>query len=534
MRPREHIFVRRALRFGGPWVLALLLWPRPAPVVAEGTPAKERSFCYRTRRTKHAMGTARHGHVTIDLGQGRIGVFAGFAKSEVEVFDVRRETFQRLPLRRWFANFHGIALGAGKALLVDGRHDCVFDLSVQRFIPTKNTFSGADVRWPPMVALPDGRVFLCGGYDDRFKPIDHCAVFDPETLRFTPVGKLRVPRAMATAHRLADGRILIVGGCGAGAKHVFDTLEIFDLAAGTSELLPTKLGEPRCQHAGVTLPDGRVLLAGGYNPSTRFLRSAEVFDPRTGKATRVEPMGIERHRPRAARLPSGRIAFFGDQNDCRVVEMYCPTQRRFVLADQLLIDAHSSGFTATSLAEGGVLVIGGHVNNAGETLDTAEIFTEIEVAAPPQRRADIQALVGQLGHDEHSVREAATRKLIEMGQGISSEIEPLLQHEDPEIRARARAILEAVKGRRRDPRWCVEVWADNSKQQTLWFDDFSCLRGKDPPHRRVTDIEQAATKHKATHLVVRFPTTATYEQRVKLANLVGWSSIPIIYLGEPL
>lgn len=534
MAPTGRCFVGMAFRVAGPLACAFLLWSHAAAAMAGGASAKDVSLCYRTRRTKHAMSTARHSHVTIDLGQGRIGVFAGSGKGDVEIFDVRTETFRRLPLKRWFANFRGVALGVGKALLADGTHDCVFDLSVQRFVPTENTFSGACVRWPAMVVLPDGRVFLCGGYDSRFKPIDHCAVFDPKALRFTPVGKLRVPRAMATAHRLADGRILIVGGCDASAKHVFDTLEIFSLATGTSELLPTKLHEPRCQHAGVVLSDGRVLLAGGYNPTSRFLRSAEVFDPRTGRATSVEPMGIERHWPRTARLPSGRIAFFGDQNDCRVVEVYCPTQRRFVLADQLLIDPHSSGFTATSLPSGGILVIGGRVNSGGDTLNTAEIFTETEVPRQPQLRVDIPAVVRQLADEEHSVREAATRKLIEMGRDVASQIEPLLQHEDPEVRTRARAILKAVKGRHDAAKWCVELWEDRSKQDTLWFHEYSRPHGNDPRDRWLVDIKQAAAKHKPTHLVVRFPPNTDYEQRVKLANFVGWSRVPVIYLGDAL
>lgn len=480
------------------------------------------------------MAETRHRHVTVALGQGRIGVFAGFGKQHVEVFDVRRETFQRLPCTRSFGDLHGVALGDGRALLVDGASDCVFDLASKRFIATENTFSGSGARWPAMVPLPDGRVFLCSGYDTRFQPTDRCAVFDPKTRRFTPVGRLRVPRAMATANRLPDGRILIAGGCDAHSKHAFDTLEVFDLAKGVSELLPATLHERRYQHIAVTLSDGQVLLAGGQNNPKGPLRSAEAFDPKAGTVTGVGGLGIKRSWPLAARLPSGRVAVFGDQNDVRVVELYCPKERRFLLADQLLIDPRSSGFTVTPLGEGGLLLVGGRINNSGDTLDTAELFTEAQGAPQPRQDMDIEPLVRQLGHDEYSVREAATRKLIEMGPDIASGMQPLLRHDDPEIRIRARTILKAIQGPRDKPRWCVEVRAGKTRRHALWFDDFSCPGAREPEGRRVAAIRQAAAEHKATRLVVRFPRGASHEQRVRLANLVGWSLFPVIYIGDDL
>ena len=531
--PRGRCSARGAVRCGGAWGLAFLLGPLAVVALSEGTPAREASFGYRTRRTKHAMAMKRNRHVTVDLGQGRIGVFAGFGKREVEVFDVRTEAFQLLPCTRGFGDFHGIALGRGKALLVDGSQDCVFDLSARRFIPAANTFTGAFVRWPGMVPLPDGRVFLCGAFDGRFKPVDHCAVFDPKTRRFTPAGRLRVPRAHPTASRIAGGRILIAGGCDANSNHSFDTLEVFDLAAGTSKLLPARLQEPKSYLAGVVLSDGRVLLAGGYN-RTRQLRSAEVYDPKTGALTRVGPLGMGRYSPRTARLPSGRVAFFGGPSNVRVVEVYCPRQRKFVLADQLLIDPRSTGFTATGLEAGGVLLVGGRINDAGDTLDTAEIFTETRPPPPPQPRADIRALVRQLGHDRYGVREAATRKLIKMGPDIAGQIRPLLRHDDPEVCARARVILRAITGGGDAPRWCVEVWGDRTNQQTLWFEDCSCGSQKNARDPRVVDIREAAARHKATRLVVRFPLETSYEQRVRLFNLAGWSAVRIIHLGEGL
>jgi hypothetical protein len=525
-------------------VVLLLLEPVCAVEAADETGSGKAGFVYQSRRTKQPMSQDRHRHVTVNCGQGRIAVFAGYARRDVQVFDVRTETFLLLKCIRGFGDFNGIFLGENRSLLVDGRQDCVFDLTTTEFTPTENTFTGKGVRWPEMVPLPDGRIFLCGGFDDLFKVVDDCAVFDAKARRFTPVGKLCQPRARATATRIANDRILIAGGCDSGDNASLDTLEIFDLSTGKSRVLDAKLKESRSAHGAVALSDGTVLLAGGAHRDLRTaevlggghrdLRTAEVFDPRTGTMTPVGSMGVERFGCQTAVLPSGRVAVFGGRVDIRVVEVYDPTKRVFVVADQLLVDARACGFTATRLEDGRVLLVGGRVNDHGDELATAEIFTETEVSLRADLRSDVDDLVRQLGHAQYAVRETATRKLIEKGPDIAAELRPLLKHDDPEIRVRAGEILKALSGGGNTPKWCVEVWKDTRKLTTLWFNDCSCPKSKEDDDRRVLEVGGTADEQKATHLVVRFPPGISYELKVNLLNMIGWSRVSVIYLGGTL
>src|SRR5439155_12729178 len=85
-------------------------------------------------------------------------------------------------------------------------------------------------------------------------------------------------RSNAAAVTLADGRILLVGGTGAGGGEtaVLSSVELFDPVADVF----TRTGDLHQARQDLTatrLQDGRVLVAGGSD-GRRSLPSAEVFD----------------------------------------------------------------------------------------------------------------------------------------------------------------------------------------------------------------------------------------------------------------
>ena len=66
----------------------------------------------------------------------------------------------------------------------------------------------------------------------------------------------------------------------------------------------------RYHHVAALLPDGRVLVAGGWaltSNSDKSLASAEIYDPATNRWTATGSMATGRARGNIAALPDGRV-----------------------------------------------------------------------------------------------------------------------------------------------------------------------------------------------------------------------------------
>ncbi len=134
---------------------------------------------------------------------------------------------------------------------------------------------------------------------------------------FLQTGSMAVARAGAAAVRLADGRVLVVGGWGSRDDHDgLTSAEIYDPATGS--FTPTgSMREGRVSPSVTLLTDGRVLVAGGYpfhsmtvGPATP-LSSAELYDPATGTFSSTGQMIEGRAGHAAVRIPSGDVLIAG-------------------------------------------------------------------------------------------------------------------------------------------------------------------------------------------------------------------------------
>lgn len=192
----------------------------------------------------------------------------------------------------------------------------------------------------------------------------------PAPLQVTKIGAMSIERAAHQATLLQTGQVLITGGCAQrGCERFHASTELFD--PDTQTFRPaTPMFTPRAGHAAVALPDGRVLVAGGWT-GEEATASAEIYDPVTGEWTAVADMNTTRESLMAVPLPDGRVLISGGL-DPAPAELFDPATATFSAIKQ----TETNHYLATAMADGRVLVTGGQ-NAAGETLRSAATFDPI-------------------------------------------------------------------------------------------------------------------------------------------------------------
>ncbi|MFZ0677130.1 Kelch repeat-containing protein [Candidatus Binatus sp.] len=249
-----------------------------------------------------------------------------------------------------------------------------------------------------------GFVLLAGGQGNGQFALASAELFDPAKNAFAAASSMKDAREDHTATVLPGGKILIVGGVGASGR-ALSSAELYDPTSGTFSAVASKMDTARAEHtatliSGCNCPsDGKILIAGGSSATASLcstLRSAELYDPATGKFTSTGAMKATRARHSATLIASGPLAGnvliaggTSDESggDVASAELYDPATGQFTPTGRMSTprENHSATWLSPSVVSGSlagnVLVAGGGDSSAPS--DSAEVFNPQTAAFSP-------------------------------------------------------------------------------------------------------------------------------------------------------
>lgn len=137
----------------------------------------------------------------------------------------------------------------------------------------------------------------------------------------------------------------------------------------------TRMLEPRSGHTATLLSNGKVLIAGGMRRNQDFYRSAEVYDPATGKFQPTGEMSVARVGHAAVLLRSGKVLIAGGWvgHGCTdSAELYDPSTGKFTVIAKMT--TRRGRPSATLLSNGDILIAGGADHDTPGGIASAEVF----------------------------------------------------------------------------------------------------------------------------------------------------------------
>jgi N-acetylneuraminic acid mutarotase len=328
---------------------------------------------------------------------------------EVSLFDAQAGAWSKLGSHAHSgADAAGVVLSDGRVVVAGGALDRQAGRNTN--ITAAVDILGTDLVWksaaPMAVArqghsatlMGNGQMLVAGGSDGGLIALASAERYDPVANSWTPAGAMSSPRIGHTASALQNGKVLVTGGDnrpdGCSCTSYFASADLYDPStntwSSTGSLLTARSG-----HTATVLPNGKVLVAGGFGgassppgggggviisiggggtnppagggaPSTPvggagsvLLSSAEIYDPVTGKWSAAAAMTQPRVYHTATLLPSGRVLVVGGGAGTvtNTAEMYDPATDQWTTIASM--STAREQHLATILPDGRVLVVGG-------------------------------------------------------------------------------------------------------------------------------------------------------------------------------
>jgi hypothetical protein len=216
--------------------------------------------------------------------------------------------------------------------------------------------------------LAEGRVLITGGCGDS-GDVQSAELYTSDG--FGTIVQMNGPRRRHTATLLANGEVLVAGGIRSGVAQ--SAVELLRPSLGDAFQAASPMIENRYFHAAVRLPDKRVLVAGGYDFSNEVLASTELYDPASGGWQPGPALNTPRARAVLSLLADGRVLITGgvtsEGSRTATAEIFDPAAGSWRPAASMA--AARQQHTVTVLPKGQLLVAGGW---DGRALASTEVY----------------------------------------------------------------------------------------------------------------------------------------------------------------
>jgi len=341
-----------------------------------------------------AMIWARDGHTATLLTNCKVlvagGTNNGVALTSAELYNRTTGTWASTgSMHVGRTQARAVLLSNGKVLVVGGCiNDCLSATtkSAELYNPNSGTFTATG----PMVQaraefaitlLANGQVLVAGGcaaYDANgcSSTSNKAEIYNPATGKWTATTALRAARHAMNATRLASGKVLVAGGATA-ASDALNSTEIYDPTAKTWTL-GNKMVQARSDYASIMLGTGKILFMGGENINGVSISNSELYNPSTGTFAATGNMTATREEHAAVLLANGNVLVSGGnkktlttQTPLASAELYNPTTGKWTATGSM--SSARAGHTSTVLTTGHVLNAGG--SDAVNELNSAEEYT---------------------------------------------------------------------------------------------------------------------------------------------------------------
>ena len=328
-----------------------------------------------------SMTTNRFAHTATLLSDGTVLVAAGqttpsgiyqYTVASSETYDPVSGAWTSSGSLNTARTYHtATLLTSGKVLVAGGGDlsggDGPVLASSELYDPTSRTWTTAASLTTPRIhhtatLLPDKTVLVVGGSasvepgDPLNSPLASTEIYDPVAGAWTLTGSLSTNRTFHTATLLPNGTVLVAGGWTGSAYAATASAEIYDPSTGT--WTPTgSLITARAGHTATLLANGTVLVVGGNDPG--LFSSAEIYDPGTGSWKATGSLATAHNVNTATLLPDGTVLVTSEDwvEPTELAGIYDPVAGVWALTDSPGLEVDWP--TATLLPNGTVLVAGG-------------------------------------------------------------------------------------------------------------------------------------------------------------------------------